>query len=78
MEVRLLDSDGWGRPMDAYEGLSSPMRRVHEIDAVSGIFTGGETAAARVELYRDGRVLAGDRLDAERWPVVAHDLVDDC
>jgi hypothetical protein len=53
VEVRLLDSDGWSRPMDAYEGLTDLMRRVEDIEGISGVFNGGEGGPARVEIYRD-------------------------
>ncbi|MEA2442526.1 MAG: hypothetical protein QOH76_3950 [Thermoleophilaceae bacterium] len=77
MEVRLLDGDGWTRPMDAYEGLTDLVRRGVEVEGISGIFSGGQTGPARVEMYRDGRVLASDPLDAERWLLVVHGLDDD-
>jgi hypothetical protein len=78
VEIRLHDADGWSRPMAAHEGLSDLMRRVDDIQGISGVFSGGETGPARVEIYRDGRVLAGDPKDAERWLLVVHGFDDAC
>lgn len=77
LEVRLLDEHGWSRPMDAYDGLSALMHRKNHIEAVSGIFSNRGSSPARVELHTDGRVLADNPSDAERWLLVAHDLDGD-
>src|SRR4051794_32299437 len=76
VEVRLFDDEGWTRPMDAYEGLTDLVSRADEIEGISAIFSGGAGGPARVELYRDGRVLAAERLDAERWLLIAHAVGD--
>ena len=64
--------------MDAYDGLSQLVRRIEDIEGISGVFSGGENGPTRVEIYRDGRVLASDQLDAERWLLIAHGLDNAC
>jgi hypothetical protein len=77
VEVRLFDAAGWSRPMDAYDGLCDLVARAHKIEGISAIFS-SQSGPVRVEMYRDGRVLAADPLDAERWLLIAHDIGDAC
>jgi hypothetical protein len=76
VEARLLTHQGWSRPSDSHTSLEDLVRRPDQILALSGVFAGGDTGPARVEISRDGRVWASDPLDAERWLLVAHGMRD--
>jgi hypothetical protein len=76
IEVQLFVAGGWTRPEDAYAGLSRLVAERQRVAGISGIFSGGDIGPARVELFHDGRVLASDPLDAERWLLVAHGMAD--
>jgi hypothetical protein len=69
-EVRVLDANGWSRPLRLRDALGVLTDPAFTILAISGIWS-DSIGAARVEIFTTGQVWADDPVRAERFILVA-------